>query len=88
MPAANRARTSRKARARACAATLIEDHTGKIAFVLAPDGVSRRYQICLRTQDGAVFHDFQAVGGKRRAARRDVDDHLGGAGRGRPFGRA
>ena len=46
----------------------IEDHAGKITFVLAPCGASRRHQIGLRTQDGAVLHDFQAVGSERCAA--------------------
>ena len=65
----------------------IKDHACKIAFVLAPCGVSCCHQIGLRTQDRAVFHDFQAVRGERCAACRNVDDHLSGAGRGRPFGR-
>ena len=60
-----------------------------VARSAAPQcGRARGHQIGLRAQDHAVVDHLEAVGGERRAGRRDVDDELGGAGRRRRFGRA
>ncbi len=66
----------------------VEDDARKITLGLSPGCSARCHQIRLRAQNCAVLDDLEAVGGKGRTGRGDVDDHLGGAGRGRAFGRA
>src|SRR6185437_7996431 len=67
---------------------VVEDDAGGLARLCRPVGVSRGDKIGLALQDHAVVEHLQPVGGKRGPRRGDVDDHLGGAGRGRTFGRA
>ena len=85
---AKRVRTSRKARARVCAAMRSSTMRADFALGRAPVGRARRDQIGLRAQDHAVLDHLEPVGGERRAGRRDVDDEFGGAGGRRGLGRA
>src|SRR5262249_32023249 len=66
----------------------VEDGAGGGAGGNAPVGPARRDEVRLRTQDEAVLHHLEGVGGERRAGGGDVDDQLGGAGGGRRFGGA
>ena len=66
----------------------VEDETRGFDLAVAPVRAARGDKIGLRAQHDAVVDDFQRIGGKRRAGGRDVDDHLGGAGRRCAFGRA
>ena len=60
----------------------------RLLLLRTPRRHLRRDQIGLGPQDDAVLQHLEAVGGKRRSRRGDVDDDVGGAGRRRPFGGA
>ena len=53
-----------------------------------PGCASRGDEVGLRAQDHPVLDHLEAVGGERGAGGGDIDDHFGGAGRGRGFGGA
>ena len=86
--AAKRVRTSRNARARACAAMRSRMMRAVSRSSASQSARARGDEVRLRAQDDAVIDHLQPVGRERRAGGGDVDDQLGGAGRRRAFGRA
>ena len=67
---------------------MIEDHARSLMRLVRPVGIARCHKIGLAAQDHTVVEHLQAVGGKRRTGRRDIDDHLRSADRWRAFSRA
>jgi hypothetical protein len=54
-----------------------ENDAGGFAGTRTPIGANRRHEIGLRAQNRAVVENFERIGEKRRAGRRDIDDELG-----------
>ncbi len=64
-----------------------ENDAGGFAATRTSIGANRRHEIGLRAQNRAVVENFERIGDKRRAGRRNVDDELGLARRRRALGR-
>src|ERR1700730_3749931 len=65
-----------------------ENDAGGFAGTRTPIGANRRHEIGLRAQNRTVVENFERIGGKCRAGRRNIDDELGLARRWCALGRA